>query len=117
LIEWARPKVWGAPIRRFGDFFLLLESLQLRVDGFFPLTVIIHPLWFYNAKEKTIGKSIKALQPWFYASGLCIAIKRKKENQGMNLVKTRVLKIKGVTPSGGTMAPCIRPQGKWQLWR
>jgi hypothetical protein len=77
LIEWARPKVWGAPIRRFGDFFFLLESLQLRVDGFFSLAVI-HPLWFYNTKEKTIRKSIKALQPWFYAWGMCIGIKRKK---------------------------------------
>jgi hypothetical protein len=30
------------------------------------------------------------------ASGLCRAIKRKKENQGVTLVKTRVLKNQGV---------------------
>jgi hypothetical protein len=37
------------------------------------------------------------MQPWFYASGLCIAIKRKKENQSMTLVTTMVLKNQGVT--------------------
>jgi hypothetical protein len=59
----------------------------------------IHPPIVLKNNGKKLWKNKQGLtrQPWFYASELCIPIKRKKENQGMTLVKTRVLKNQGVT--------------------